>query len=158
RFSRTRARLFPVRVSFFRTATLPYGHHRIPVSTRASGVRSERSSSRIGEVEATELGETYHPERGHDDRAHAADQHRRDGPEQRPQQPRLELAELIRRAGEQRVHGAHAAAHAVGVRICTSECRMTTLSRSDAPSTASAASDNIRSVETPNTTVAMPNT
>ena len=45
-----------------------------------------------------------------------------------------------------------------GVRICTSEWRITTLSRSAAPSTVSAASDTSRFVDTPNTMVATPNT
>src|SRR5256885_11629488 len=47
------------------------------------------------------------------DRAHAADEHRRYRAEQRRQQPGLELTELVRGAGEQRVHGAHAAPHRV---------------------------------------------
>src|SRR6266478_1580811 len=45
-----------------------------------------------------------------------------------------------------------------GVRIWTSEARMTTLTTSDAPRTQSAASESAKLVETPNTTVAAPKT
>ena len=45
-----------------------------------------------------------------------------------------------------------------GVRSCTSEKRITTLTASAAPSTASASSDRIRWVESPNRTVNSPNT
>src|SRR2546426_11038097 len=47
---------------------------------------------------------------------------------------------------------------ASGVRICTSETRMTTLTTSEAPRTASASSERARWVDTPKTTVARPKT
>ena len=58
-------------------------------------------------AQPTELGEEDHPQRGHGDRSDPADQHGRHGTEERGGQARLEGAELVRGAGEQRVHGAH---------------------------------------------------
>src|SRR5437899_9984343 len=69
---------------------------------------------RLHQVKPTKLGEAPHPHGGHDDRADPADQDRRDGTEQGGEQTRLELSQLVRGAGGQRVRGANAAAHPVG--------------------------------------------
>src|SRR6267142_6334632 len=64
-------------------------------------------------MNAAQFGKENHPEDGDGDRADAAEQHRRNRAEERGDQARLEGAQLVRGSGEQRVHGADAAAHRV---------------------------------------------
>ena len=59
-------------------------------------------------------GEHLSPDQHHQQRADAADHHGRNGAEPRRHQAGAEIAELVRRDDEQRVHRAHPPAHVVG--------------------------------------------
>src|SRR5437867_3116825 len=64
-------------------------------------------------MNAAQFGKENHPEYGDGHRADAAEQHRRNRADECSDQARLERAQLVRGSGEQRMHGAHAAAHRI---------------------------------------------
>ena len=83
---------------------------RSPPSPMAAAV----SAGRVEGFDPVERREHLPPDQHHQQRADAADHHRRNGAEPCRHQAGAEIAELVRRDHEQRVHGAHPAAHVVG--------------------------------------------
>src|SRR6185312_856813 len=86
-------------------------------AARRGRTRKRNSSDRrfIDEpVSFEEGGKEFHPEGDHDQGADAAEHHGAYRPHERRRRARAELAQLVARADERRIHGAHAPAHLVG--------------------------------------------